>query len=123
MFGDRYRERLASLNGSAGADRWQQTWYMTSDNPSFGGVLTFTGTAPHLHFELSGNNGANTGARWRHLHGDSGTYRKGKCRLDFERKGGRIGVTQHGADFDCGAGRASYDGMCVAVPPDRRPTC
>ena len=41
------------------------------------------------------------------LHGDSGTYRKGKCRLDFERKGGRIGVTQHGADFDCGASRAS----------------
>ena len=60
--GDRYRERLASLNGKPlAADRWQQTWYMTSDNPSFGGVLTFTGTAPHLHFELSGNNGANTG--------------------------------------------------------------
>ena len=65
--GDRYRERLASLNGKPlAADRWQQTWYMTSDNPSFGGVLTFTGTAPHLHFELSGNNGANTGGRWRH---------------------------------------------------------
>lgn len=105
--GDRYRERLASLNGTPlAADRWQQTWYLTSDNPSFGGVLTLTGTAPRLHFELSANNGANTGGLDGDivLHGDSGTYRKDKCRLDFDRKGGRIRVTQQGADFDCGAG-------------------
>ncbi|VWC84727.1 PF07007 family protein [Burkholderia lata] len=117
--GDRYRERLASLNGKPlAADRWQQTWYMTSDNPSFGGVLTFTGTAPRLHFELGGNNGANTGALDGDivLHGDSGTYRQDKCRLDFERKGGRIGVTQHGADFDCGAGAGvSYGGEYVTA--------
>ncbi|MGY4723928.1 lysozyme inhibitor LprI family protein [Burkholderia pyrrocinia] len=105
--GDRYRERLASLNGTPlAADRWQQTWYLTSDNPSFGGVLTLTGTAPRLHFELGANNGANTGGLDGDivLHGDSGTYRKDKCRLDFDRKGGRIRVTQQGADFDCGAG-------------------
>ncbi|QTO23567.1 lysozyme inhibitor LprI family protein [Burkholderia seminalis] len=105
--GDRYRERLASLNGTPlAADRWQQTWYLTSDNPSFGGVLTFTGTAPRLHFELSGNNGANDGGLDGDivLHGDSGTYRRDACRLDFDRKGGRIRVTQQGADFDCGAG-------------------
>ncbi|MCA3782047.1 MAG: DUF1311 domain-containing protein [Burkholderia sp.] len=105
--GDRYRERLASLNGTPlAADRWQQTWYMTSDNPSFGGVLTLTGTAPRLHFELGANNGANTGGLDGDivLHGDSGTYRQDKCRLDFDRKGGRIRVTQQGADFDCGAG-------------------
>ena len=111
--GDRYRERLASLNGKPlAADRWQQTWYMTSDNPSFGGVLTFTGTAPRLQFELSGNNGANTGGLDGDivLHGDSGTYRQDKCRLDFERKGGRIGITQHGADVDCGAGSGVFYG-------------
>lgn len=105
--GDRYHERLASLNGTPlAADRWQQTWYLTSDNPSFGGVLTLTGTAPRLHFELSANNGANTGGLDGDivLHGDSGTYRKDTCRLDFDRKGGRIRVTQQGADFDCGAG-------------------
>ncbi|WP_423760369.1 lysozyme inhibitor LprI family protein [Burkholderia sp. NLJ2] len=105
--GDRYRERLASLNGTPlAADRWQQTWYLTSDNPSFGGVLTLTGTAPRLHVELSANNGANTGGLDGDivLHGDSGTYRYDKCRLDFDRKGGRIRVTQQGADFDCGAG-------------------
>ncbi|CAB3758061.1 hypothetical protein LMG29660_03323 [Burkholderia puraquae] len=117
--GDRYRERLASLNGKPlAADRWQQTWYMTSDNPSFGGVLTFTGTPPRLHFELGGNNGANTGGLDGDivLHGDSGTYRKDKCRLDFERKGGRIGVAQHGADFDCGAGAGvSYGGEYVTA--------
>ncbi|WP_322081179.1 lysozyme inhibitor LprI family protein [Burkholderia sp. BCC1972] len=105
--GDRYRERLASLNGTPlAADRWQQTWYLTSDNPSFGGVLTFVGTVPRLHFELGGNNGANDGGLDGDivLHGDSGTYRKDNCRLDFDRKGGRIRVTQQGADFDCGAG-------------------
>jgi len=105
--GDRYRERLASLNGtSLAADRWQQTRYLTSDNPSVGGVLTFTGTAPRLHFELGANNGANTGGLDGDivLHGDSGTYRNDKCRLDFDRKGGRIRVTQQGGDFDCGAG-------------------
>lgn len=121
--GDRYRERLASLNGTPlAADRWQQTWTMTSDNPSFGGVLTFTGTAPRLHFELSANNGANTGALDGDivLHGDSGTYRKDKCRLDFERKGGRIGITQHGADFDCGAGLGvSYGGEYVTAAQSR----
>ncbi|WP_175957429.1 lysozyme inhibitor LprI family protein [Burkholderia sp. BCC0405] len=111
--GDRYRERLASLNGKPlAADRWQQTWYMTSDNPSFGGVLTFTGTPPRLHFELGGNNGANTGELDGDivLHGDSGTYRKDRCRLDFERKGARIRVTQHGADVDCGAGSGVFYG-------------
>ncbi|PXX34757.1 MULTISPECIES: lysozyme inhibitor LprI family protein [Burkholderia] len=105
--GDRYRERLASLNGTPlAADRWQQTRYLTSDNPSVGGVLTFTGTAPRLHFELGANNGANTGGLDGDivLHGDSGTYRNDKCRLDFDRKGGRIRVTQQGGDFDCGAG-------------------
>ncbi|MDR6499506.1 uncharacterized protein YecT (DUF1311 family) [Burkholderia ambifaria] len=105
--GDRYRERLASLNGTPlAADRWQQTWYLTRDNPSSGGVLTFTGTTPRLHFELGANNGANTGGLDGDivLHGDSGTYRKDTCRLDFDRKGGRIRVTQQGGDFDCGAG-------------------
>lgn len=117
--GDRYRERLASLNGTPlAADRWQQTWYMTSDNPSFGGVLTFTGTPPRLHFELGGTNGAHTGGLNGDivLHGDSGTYRKNKCRLDFERKGGRIGITQHGEDFECGAGAGVfYDGEYVTA--------
>ncbi|HIE4192092.1 MULTISPECIES: lysozyme inhibitor LprI family protein [Burkholderia] len=104
---DRYRERLASLNGTPlAADRWQQTWYLDSDNPSFGGVLTFTGTAPRLHFALSANNGAHDGGLDGDivLHGDSGTYRRDKCRLDFDRKGGRIRVAQQGADIDCGAG-------------------
>ncbi|AIO37321.1 hypothetical protein DM40_5643 [Burkholderia cenocepacia] len=105
--GDRYRERLASLNGAPlAADRWQQTWYRDSDNPSFGGVLTFTGTAPRLHFELSGNNGANTGglAGDIELHGDGGTFLQDQCRLDFSRNGGRLKVVQHGSDADCGAG-------------------
>ncbi len=105
--GDRYRERLASLNGTPlAADRWQQTWYRDSDNPSFGGVLTFTGTAPRLHFELSGNNGANTGGLSGdiELHGDRGTFRQDQCRLDFSRKGGRMQVAQQGSDGDCGAG-------------------
>lgn len=105
--GDHYRERLASLNGMPlAADRWQQTWYLDSDNPSFGGVLTFTGTVPRLHFELSANNGAHDGGLDGNivLHGDSGTYRRDKCRLDFDRKGGRIRVTQQGADVDCDAG-------------------
>lgn len=117
--GDRYRERLASLNGTPlAADRWQQTWYLTSDNPSVGGVLTFTGTVPRLHFELSANNGANTGGLDGDivLHGDSGVFRQDKCRLDFDRKGGRIRVTQQGADFDCGAGAGvTYAGNYVAA--------
>ncbi|KAB0661597.1 DUF1311 domain-containing protein [Burkholderia diffusa] len=105
--GDRYRERLASLNGTPLApDRWQQTWYRDSANPSFGGVLTFTGTAPRLHFELGGNNGANTGGLSGdiELHGDSGTFRQDRCRLDFSRKGGHLKVAQQGGDADCGAG-------------------
>ncbi len=105
--GDRYRERLASLNGTPlAADRWQQTWYRDSDNPSFGGALTFTGTASRLHFELSGNNGANTGELGGDIqvHGDSGTFRQDACRLDFSRKGARVQVVQHGDDADCGAG-------------------
>ncbi|MCA8299569.1 lysozyme inhibitor LprI family protein [Burkholderia sp. AU30198] len=105
--GDRYRERLASLNGTPlAADRWQQTWYRDSDNPSFDGMLTFTGTATRLHFELSGNNGANTGELGGdiELHGNSGTFRHDQCRLDFSRKGARVQVTQHGDDGDCGAG-------------------
>ncbi|NTZ81700.1 DUF1311 domain-containing protein [Burkholderia metallica] len=121
--GDRYRERLASLNGTPlAAERWQQTWYLDSDNPSFGGVLTFTGAAPRLHFELSANNGANTGELGGGvvLHGDSGTYRKSKCRLDFDRKGGRIRVTQQGADFDCGAGMGvMYAGDYVTAAQSR----
>ena len=112
--GDRYRERLASLNGaSLAADRWQQTWYRDSDNPSFGSVLTFTGTAPRLHFELSGNNGANTGGLSGdiELHGDRGTFRQDRCRLDFSRKGGRMQVAQQGSDVDCGAGSGvTYSG-------------
>lgn len=105
--GDRYRERLASLNGRPlAADRWQQTWYLDSGNPSFGGVLTFTGTAPRLHFELSGNNGANTGELGGdiELHGNSGTFSHDQCRLDFSLKGARVQVAQHGADGECGAG-------------------
>ncbi|MDR8729698.1 lysozyme inhibitor LprI family protein [Burkholderia pseudomultivorans] len=121
--GDRYRERLASLNGAPlAADRWQQTWYRDSDNPSVGGGLTLTGTAPRLHFTLSGNNGGNTGALDGDvvLHGDSGTYRHDRCRLDFSRKGARIHVTQHGADFDCGAGAGvSYDGDYVTAAQDQ----
>ncbi|WP_175820833.1 lysozyme inhibitor LprI family protein [Burkholderia sp. BCC0419] len=105
--GDRYRERLASLNGTPlAADRWQQTWYLDSDNPSFGGVLTFTGTVPRLHFELSANNGANTGELGGdfELRGDSGTFRHDQCQLDFSRKGARVHVEQHGGDGECGAG-------------------
>ncbi|WP_334035273.1 lysozyme inhibitor LprI family protein [Burkholderia cepacia] len=105
--GDRYRERLASLNGRPlAADRWQQTWYLDSGNPSFGGVLTFTGTAPRLHFELGGNNGANTGELGGdiELHGNSGTFSHDQCRLDFSLKGARVQVAQHGADGECGAG-------------------
>ncbi|OXI29137.1 hypothetical protein CFB89_33000 [Burkholderia sp. AU16741] len=117
--GDRYRERLASLNGAPlAADRWQQTWYLDSDNPSFGGVLRFTGTVPRLHFELSANNGAHDGGLDGNivLHGDGGTYRKDTCRLDFDRKGGRIHVTQHGADFDCVAGMGvMYEGDYVTA--------
>nr|WP_230942855.1 lysozyme inhibitor LprI family protein [Burkholderia vietnamiensis] len=104
---DRYRERLAILNGAPLApDRWQQTWYRDSANPSLGGVLTIAGTAPHLRFELSGNNGANTGdlAGDLALHGDTGTFRQDGCRLDFSRHGSRVRVTQQGSDADCGAG-------------------
>ncbi|RQR54624.1 DUF1311 domain-containing protein [Burkholderia sp. Bp9140] len=117
--GDRYRERLASLNGAPlAADRWQQTWYRDSDNPSFGGVLTFTGTAPRLHFELSGNNGANTGGLSGdiELHGDRGAFRQDPCRLDFSRKGGRMQVAQQGSDADCGAGAGvTYSGDYVTA--------
>ncbi|WP_321820664.1 MULTISPECIES: lysozyme inhibitor LprI family protein [unclassified Burkholderia] len=117
--GDRYRERLASLNGAPlAADRWQQTWYRDSDNPSFGGVLTFTGTAPRLHFELSGNNGANTGGLGGDidLHGERGTFRQDRCRLDFSRKGGRVQVAQQGGDADCGAGAGVvYSGEYVTA--------
>ncbi|NIF39909.1 DUF1311 domain-containing protein [Burkholderia sp. Tr-862] len=117
--GDRYRERLASLNGaSLAADRWQQTWYRDSDNPSFGSVLTFTGTAPRLHFELSGNNGANTGGLSGdiELHGDRGTFRQDRCRLDFSRKGSRMQVAQQGSDVDCGAGSGvTYSGDYVTA--------
>ncbi|UEP33164.1 MULTISPECIES: lysozyme inhibitor LprI family protein [unclassified Burkholderia] len=117
--GDRYRERLASLNGaSLAADRWQQTWYRDSDNPSFASVLTFTGTAPRLHFELSGNNGANTGGLSGdiELHGDRGTFRQDRCRLDFSRKGGRMQVAQQGGDVDCGAGSGvTYAGDYVTA--------
>ncbi|WP_354164501.1 lysozyme inhibitor LprI family protein [Burkholderia sp. 567] len=117
--GDRYRERLASLNGAPlAADRWQQTWYRDSDTPSFGGVLTFTGTAPRLHFELSGNNGANTGGLSGdiELHGDRGTFRQDQCRLDFSRKGGRMQVAQQGSDVDCGAGSGvTYSGDYVTA--------
>jgi uncharacterized protein len=105
--GDRYRERLASLNGTPlAADRWQQTWYRDSDIPSSGGVLTFTGTAPRLHFELSGTNGANTGGLSGdiELHGNRGTFRQDRCRLDFSHKGERVQVAQQGGDADCGAG-------------------
>ncbi|KFG97766.1 hypothetical protein GQ56_0107650 [Burkholderia paludis] len=104
---DRYRERLASLNGTPlAADRWQQTWYRDSGNPSFGGVLTLTGTAPHLHFELSANNGANVGELGGdiELHGNRGTFRHDRCRLDFSRTGARVQVVQQGDDADCGAG-------------------
>ncbi|UEP53265.1 lysozyme inhibitor LprI family protein [Burkholderia ambifaria] len=117
--GDRYRERLASLNGAPlAADRWQQTWYRDSDDPSFGGVLTFTGTAPRLHFELSGNNGANTGGLGGdiELHGDRGTFRQDRCRLDFSRKGSRVQVAQQGSDVDCGAGSGvTYSGDYVTA--------
>jgi len=117
--GDRYRERLASLNGAPlAADRWQQTWYRDSDTPSFGGVLTFTGTAPRLHFELSGNNGANTGGLSGdiELHGDRGTFRQDQCRIDFSRKGGRMQVEQQGSDVDCGAGSGvTYSGDYVTA--------
>ncbi|WP_175672745.1 lysozyme inhibitor LprI family protein [Burkholderia ambifaria] len=117
--GDRYRERLASLNGAPlAADRWQQTWYRDSDNPSFGSVLTFTGTAPRLHFELSGSNGANTGGLSGdiELHGDRGTFRQDRCRLDFSRKGPRMQVAQQGSDGDCGAGAGvAYSGDYVTA--------
>ncbi|EDT05083.1 conserved hypothetical protein [Burkholderia ambifaria IOP40-10] len=117
--GDRYRERLASLNGAPlAADRWQQTWYRDSDNPSFGSVLTFTGTAPRLHFELSGSNGANTGGLSGdiELHGDRGTFRQDRCRLDFSRKGPRMQVAQQGSDGDCGAGAGvTYSGDYVTA--------
>ena len=117
--GDRYRERLASLNGAPlAADRWQQTWYRDSDTPSFGGVLTFTGTAPRLHFELSGNNGANTGGLGGdiELHGDRGTFRQDQCRIDFSRKGSRVQVAQQGGDVDCGAGSGvTYSGDYVTA--------
>ncbi|WP_175765939.1 lysozyme inhibitor LprI family protein [Burkholderia ambifaria] len=117
--GDRYRERLASLNGAPlAADRWQQTWYRDSDNPSFGSVLTFTGTAPRLHFELSGSNGANTGGLSGdiELHGDRGTFRQDRCRLDFSRKGSRVQVAQQGGDVDCGAGSGvTYSGDYVTA--------
>ncbi|RQR31474.1 DUF1311 domain-containing protein [Burkholderia sp. Bp9143] len=115
--GDRYRERLASLSGAPlAADRWQQTWYRDSDNPSFGGVLTFTGTAPRLHFELSGTNGANTGGLSGdiELHGDRGTFRQDQCRLDFSRKGGRVQVAQQGGDCGAGAG-VVYSGDYVTA--------
>ncbi|KVV37541.1 hypothetical protein WT27_17510 [Burkholderia territorii] len=121
--GDRYRERLAKLNGtSLAADRWQQTWYRDSANPSFGGVLTFSGTAPRLHFELSGNNGANTGGLSGdiELHGDTGTFSQDRCRLDFSRKGGRVQVAQRGGDADCGAGAGVvYSGDYVTASKAR----
>lgn len=112
--GDRYHERLASLSGAPLAgNRWQQTWYLDSSNPSIGGELTFTGTAPHLHFEVAGNNGGNDGGLDGDivLHGQNGTFRQENCQLDFNRQGIRIQVRQKGVDVDCGAGMSvSYAG-------------
>jgi uncharacterized protein YecT (DUF1311 family) len=109
--GDRYHERLASLSGKPLADdRWQQTWYLDSNNPSIGGTLTFTGATPHLHFEVAGNNGGNDGGFDGDiaLNGEQGTFHQNKCQLDFTRRGMRILLTQIGTDVDCGAGMGVY---------------
>lgn len=114
---DRYRERLATLSGSPLAkDRWQQTWYLDSKNPTVGAVLTFSGAAPRLHFSIESNNGGHEGALDGDivLHGDRATFHKDACKLDFSRVGSRIEVEQKGADTDCEAGMdVSYAGSYV----------
>ncbi|HTH73139.1 MAG TPA: lysozyme inhibitor LprI family protein [Trinickia sp.] len=105
---DRYHERLAALTGAPlAANRWDQTWTLDSGNPTRGGSLTFTGTAPHLHFSISGYNGGHTGANEGDitLQGDTANYRDAQgCRLTFTRQKESIGVTEASGADSCGEG-------------------
>lgn len=111
----RYRERLHALGATGDvAGPWQQAWVMDLANGSAGARLVFSGHAPHLHFTLDGNNGANSGslAGDVSLQGQQASYRGSGCQLDFDLQGQRLQVRQQGGD--CGAGMGvSYSGNYV----------
>ena len=108
----RYRERMLALDGALGpANRWQQTWKLDSDNPGVDGELTFTGSAPKLHFEIAANSGGNDGgfAGDIVLNGEHGRFRNASgCQLDFTREGERVVVNQNGDPLNCDAGQGVY---------------
>jgi len=108
----RYRERLLALGGALGpANRWQQTWKLDSDNPSIDGELTFTGSAPKLHFEIAANYGAHDGGINGdvELNGEHAHYSNDNgCQLDFIREGEQMLMKQKGDFPDCGAGEGVY---------------
>jgi uncharacterized protein YecT (DUF1311 family) len=103
---DRYRERLAALNGSSlPADRWDQTRWLNTDIAGVGGQLTFTGSPPNLHFSMQGVNGANASGYDGDvtLTGEEAHYRgKDGCQLDFSRKATRIFVREKSNGGKCG---------------------
>jgi uncharacterized protein YecT (DUF1311 family) len=103
---DRYRERLAELAGAPLApNRWDQTWTLDTDNPTVGGTLTFTGTAPHLHFSISGYNGGHLGDNEGDvtLNGETASYHDSDgCKLTFEREHASIMVTENSGPETCG---------------------
>lgn len=117
--GDRYRERLASLNGTPlMPNRWDRTWSLDSNNRNVSGTLTFIGTAPHLHFALIGYNGSHDG--WYEgdlvLKGEEASYNSADgCRLYFVRNRERIRVENRGAPSRCGEPMGvSYEGDYIA---------
>jgi len=103
---DRYRERLAALNGSPlSGDRWDQTRWLDTDVAGVGGQLTFTGSPPNLHFSMQGVNGANASGYDGDvtLTGDEAHYRgKDGCQLEFSRKASRILVREKSSGGKCG---------------------
>lgn len=116
--GDRYKERIAALTGTPlASNRWDQQWDLDSSNPTVGGTLTFTGTAPHLHFTISGINGANTGAGEGDvvLAGNTASYRDSQgCKLRFVRSGQSIVVTEESGPETCGEGQGvSFGGKYI----------
>lgn len=104
--GDRYRERLAELAGAPLApNRWAQTWTLDTDSPTVGGTLTFTGTAPHLHFAISGYNGGHTGGNEGDItvNGETANYRDSDgCKLTFKRQHESIEVIENSGPETCG---------------------
>lgn len=115
---DRYRERLAELNGRLlAADRWDQTWQRDSDNPSEGGQLMFAGSPSKLHFTLFGYSGGHASGYEGDVavSGDEAHYRgTDGCRLDFSRKAARVRVRETHGGAGCGeASGVSYEGEYV----------